>query len=128
MWPNFMLYSTRPTQARASTVFHIINRPGRRGSNLPKAKPAPPGPDIPERNDGTLAILRQRPPGHVRRRHERPETCESAGRRVATYPGPGAHIPVDRYAPLAEFEPVTARYPVFRVDAVTTPTRTAQGR
>jgi deazaflavin-dependent oxidoreductase (nitroreductase family) len=30
-------------------------------------------------------------------------------------PGARPHVPVDRHAPVAEFEPVAARYPVFRV-------------
>lgn len=33
-------------------------------------------------------------------------------------PGARAHVPVDRHAPLAEFEAVAADYPVFRVVAV----------
>ena len=32
-------------------------------------------------------------------------------------PGARAHIPVDRRAPVEEFEPVAAHYPVFRVTA-----------
>lgn len=32
-------------------------------------------------------------------------------------PGGRPHIPVDRHAPLAEFERVAARYPVFRIHA-----------
>jgi deazaflavin-dependent oxidoreductase (nitroreductase family) len=32
-------------------------------------------------------------------------------------PGPRAHIPVDRTAPLAEFAKIAARYPVFRINA-----------
>jgi deazaflavin-dependent oxidoreductase (nitroreductase family) len=35
-------------------------------------------------------------------------------------PGARAHIPVDRRAPLAEFEPIAAKYPVFRVRADST--------
>jgi deazaflavin-dependent oxidoreductase (nitroreductase family) len=30
-------------------------------------------------------------------------------------PGARAHVPVDRHAPLEEFERIAARYPVFRV-------------
>lgn len=31
-------------------------------------------------------------------------------------PGGRSHIPVDHRAPAAEFEPIAARYPVFRID------------
>lgn len=36
-------------------------------------------------------------------------------RYLAVAPGGRAHIPVDRHAPLADFEAVAARYPVFRI-------------
>jgi deazaflavin-dependent oxidoreductase (nitroreductase family) len=45
-------------------------------------------------------------------------------RYLRTVPGARPHIPVDRNAPLAEFEAIAARYPAFRVEATTTPTRT----
>jgi deazaflavin-dependent oxidoreductase (nitroreductase family) len=32
-------------------------------------------------------------------------------------PGARPHIPVDRHAPVAEFEPIAAQFPVFRVTA-----------
>ncbi len=34
-------------------------------------------------------------------------------------PGGRPHVPVDRRAPLAEFERVANRYPVFRIRAAT---------
>ena len=36
-------------------------------------------------------------------------------------PGARAHLPVDKDAPLAEFERVSSRFPVFRVVARNTP-------
>ncbi len=33
-------------------------------------------------------------------------------------PGARPHIPVDKDAPLAEFEKIAAQYPVFRVEAI----------
>jgi hypothetical protein len=36
-------------------------------------------------------------------------------RYVAQVPGARPHIPVDRSAPVADFEAIAARYPVFRV-------------
>jgi hypothetical protein len=36
-------------------------------------------------------------------------------RYLAKAPGARPHIPVDRHAPLAEFEAISSRYPVFRV-------------
>jgi len=41
-------------------------------------------------------------------------------RYLRKVPGARPHVPVDRDAPLAEFEAIAARYPVFRVEAVTT--------
>ena len=40
-------------------------------------------------------------------------------RYLRTVPGARPHIPVDRNAPLAEFEAIAAHYPVFRVEAAT---------
>lgn len=37
-------------------------------------------------------------------------------RYLQKVPGARPHIPVDRHAPLAEFEAITARYPAFRVE------------
>jgi hypothetical protein len=34
---------------------------------------------------------------------------------LAVAPGARAHIPVDRQAPLAEFDRIAAQYPVFRI-------------
>ncbi len=36
-------------------------------------------------------------------------------RYLALAPGARAHVPVDRHAPLSEFEPIADRYPVFHV-------------
>ncbi|MCM4084837.1 nitroreductase/quinone reductase family protein [Paractinoplanes hotanensis] len=36
-------------------------------------------------------------------------------RYLAVAPGARAHVPVDRHAPLSEFERIAAGYPVFRV-------------
>ena len=38
-------------------------------------------------------------------------------RYLQVAPGARPHIPLDRRAPLAEFERIAALYPVFRVDA-----------
>jgi hypothetical protein len=38
-------------------------------------------------------------------------------RYLQVAPGARAHIPVDRRAPLADFERIAARYPVFRIHA-----------
>ena len=45
-------------------------------------------------------------------------------RYVRKVPGARPHIPVDRNAPLPEFEAIAARYPAFRVETVTTPVHT----
>lgn len=45
-------------------------------------------------------------------------------RYLQKVPGARPHIAVDRNAPLAEFEAIAARYPAFRVEAVTTSART----
>jgi len=36
-------------------------------------------------------------------------------RFLAVAPGARPHLPVDRHAPIADFEPIAADYPVFRV-------------
>jgi hypothetical protein len=75
--------------------------------------------------------------GRVTLRHRRGRSCqlievppaerpEILKRYVQKVPGARPHIPVDRYAPLAEFEAIATRYPVFRVD--TGPAETAPGR
>jgi deazaflavin-dependent oxidoreductase (nitroreductase family) len=42
-------------------------------------------------------------------------------RYLQKVPGARPHIPADRNAPLAEFRSIAARYPVFRVETLTTP-------
>ncbi len=44
-----------------------------------------------------------------------PERAPIIKRYLETVPGARPHIPVDRHAPLADFEAIAARYPVFRV-------------
>ena len=74
---------------------------------------------------GGLVTIRH---GRARARHlvEVPveERAPILKRYLQKVPGARPHVPVDRNAPLAEFEAIAARYPVFRVEAVTTPTRT----
>ncbi|MGZ6708536.1 MAG: nitroreductase/quinone reductase family protein [Solirubrobacteraceae bacterium] len=64
--------------------------------------------------------------GHVvlRHRHREPVRLEDVApearapilrRYLQVAPGARPHIPVDRRAPLAEFEAIAPRYPVFRV-------------
>jgi deazaflavin-dependent oxidoreductase (nitroreductase family) len=64
--------------------------------------------------------------GHARLRHGRIEqvlleevTVEERGRVLKAYlrlaPGARPHIPVERDAPLAEFEKIAAAFPVFRL-------------
>jgi len=63
------------------------------------------------------AVLRRR--GSRRVKLEEIEPAERAPilrRYLALAPGARPHIPVDRHAPLAEFERVAAAYPVFRID------------
>ena len=61
--------------------------------------------------------------GHGRREAARLEEVEPGARApilrryLEIAPGARPHIPVDRQAPLAEFERIAARYPVFRVGA-----------
>jgi hypothetical protein len=77
--------------------------------------------------------------GLVTIRHERARACHLVEipvekrasilkRYLQTVPGARPHVPVGRNAPLVEFEAIAARYPVFRVDAVTTPARTVKER
>ncbi|MEU7872636.1 nitroreductase/quinone reductase family protein [Dactylosporangium sp. NPDC049140] len=42
-------------------------------------------------------------------------------RYLQQVPGARPHVPVDRDAPLAEFEAIAARYPVFRIEPTTPP-------
>jgi len=46
-----------------------------------------------------------------------PERAPILRRFLEVAPGGRPHIPVDRRAPVAAFEPIAARYPVFRVRA-----------
>lgn len=68
------------------------------------------------RASGGHAVLR-----HGHREAVRLEEVDSASRApilkryLRLAPGARAHIPVDPQAPLADFETVTPRYPVFRV-------------
>ncbi|GAA1699749.1 hypothetical protein GCM10009733_111980 [Nonomuraea maheshkhaliensis] len=67
---------------------------------------------------GGRAVLR-----HGRRENVRLVEVEPAERApilrryLALAPGARPHIPVDRHAPLADFEPIAARFPVFRITA-----------
>jgi deazaflavin-dependent oxidoreductase (nitroreductase family) len=74
---------------------------------------------------GGLVTIRH---GRARPRHlvEVPveERAAILKRYLQKVPGARPHIPVDRNAPLVEFEAIAARYPAFRVEAVTTPART----
>lgn len=67
---------------------------------------------------GDRAVLR-----HGRRRNVRLIEVEPAGRAailrryLALAPGARPHIPVDRHAPLKDFESIAPRFPVFRITA-----------
>lgn len=69
---------------------------------------------------GGLATIRH---GRARRCHlvEVPvaERAPILKRYLQKVPGARPHIPVDRTAPLSEFEGIAARYPAFRVDPLT---------
>jgi deazaflavin-dependent oxidoreductase (nitroreductase family) len=75
--------------------------------------------------------------GLVTIRHERARACHLVEvpveerapilkRYLQKVPGARPHVPVGHNAPLVDFEAIAARYPVFRVDAVTTPARTVK--
>ena len=49
-------------------------------------------------------------------------------RYLAVAPGARAHVPVDRRAPLEEFERIAVQIPVFRVTADTSNPREIAGR
>ena len=60
----------------------------------------------------------------LRRRHRQQVRLEDVDRRaralilrryLALAPGARPHLPVDRHAPLEEFERIAAEFPVFRV-------------
>jgi hypothetical protein len=66
--------------------------------------------------------------GHAVLRHGRSETIRLTEvpaadrapilrRYLQVAPGARPHIPVDRKAPLADFEPISPDYPVFRITA-----------
>ncbi|MEV0169458.1 nitroreductase/quinone reductase family protein [Nonomuraea fuscirosea] len=67
---------------------------------------------------GGRAVLR-----HGRRRSVRLIEVEPAGRApilrryLALAPGARPHIPVDRHAPLEDFESIAPQFPVFRITA-----------
>jgi deazaflavin-dependent oxidoreductase (nitroreductase family) len=69
--------------------------------------------------------------GRVTIRHGRARACQLVEVPVAErapilkrylrkVPGARPHIPVDRTAPLSEFEAIAARYPIFRVEPAAT--------
>jgi hypothetical protein len=68
---------------------------------------------------GGRAVLR-----HGRREAVRLEEVEVGARApilrryLECAPGARAHLPVDRHAPLAEFERIAGQFPVFRISAV----------
>ena len=70
---------------------------------------------------GGQAVLR-----HGRREAVRLEEVDPSARApilqryLQVAPGGRPHIPVDRHAPLADFERIAARYPVFRIHAGST--------
>jgi deazaflavin-dependent oxidoreductase (nitroreductase family) len=67
---------------------------------------------------GGEAVLRQGRPEAVRLEEVDPAVRAPILKRyVELAPGGRPHIPVDRRAPVAEFEQVAARYPVFRITA-----------
>jgi deazaflavin-dependent oxidoreductase (nitroreductase family) len=74
---------------------------------------------------GGLVTIRH---GRARARHlvEVPveERAPILKRYLRKVPGARPHVPVNRNAPLAEFEAIAARYPAFRIETVTTPART----
>ncbi|RNL87008.1 nitroreductase/quinone reductase family protein [Halostreptopolyspora alba] len=65
---------------------------------------------------GMRAVLRHRDSRHVRLEEvDRTTTAPILRRYIAAAPGARPHIPVDRRAPLEEFERIAPRYPVFRI-------------
>ena len=55
--------------------------------------------------------------GFLAHQEETGVSLEALGGYVELAPGGRPHIPVDRRAPVADFEQVAGRYPVFRVTA-----------
>ncbi len=67
---------------------------------------------------GGLAVLRHRHREAVCLEQVDPRVCAPILRRyLQVAPGARPHIPVDRRAPLVDFERIAAQYPVFRVRA-----------
>ncbi|HEX8971878.1 nitroreductase family deazaflavin-dependent oxidoreductase [Oryzihumus sp.] len=64
------------------------------------------------RGRATPVLLVEVPPG---------ERAPILRRYLDLAPGARPHIPVDRHAPLADFEAVAARFPVFRVEPAEPP-------
>jgi hypothetical protein len=65
---------------------------------------------------GGQAVLRHRQPEAIRLVEVGPaERAPVLRRYLECAPGARPHIPVDRRAPVAEFERVAAQYPVFRI-------------
>lgn len=72
------------------------------------------------RASGGRAVLRHGRREAVRLEEVDPRVRAPILRRyLQVAPGARSHIPVDRRAPLAEFERIASRYPVFRVGAAT---------
>jgi deazaflavin-dependent oxidoreductase (nitroreductase family) len=65
---------------------------------------------------GGRAVLRRRAREQVQLEEVDPSLRAPILRRYLTVaPGARAHLPVDRHAPLEEFERIAAQYPVFRI-------------
>ncbi|MCK2217314.1 nitroreductase family deazaflavin-dependent oxidoreductase [Actinomadura sp. ATCC 31491] len=64
-----------------------------------------------------LAVLRHGTREHVRLVELPPaERAPVLRRYLAVAPGARPHLPVDRWAPLADFDAIAGQYPVFRVE------------
>jgi len=65
---------------------------------------------------GGRAVLRRRGREQVRLDEVEPgDRAPILRRYLAVAPGARPHLPVDRHAPLAEFERIAGQYPVFRI-------------
>jgi hypothetical protein len=77
---------------------------------------------------GGLVTIRR---GRARARHPVEVPAEERAPILTRYlqkvPGARPHLPIGRNAPLAAFEAIGAGYPVFRVEAATTPARALKG-
>jgi hypothetical protein len=68
------------------------------------------------RSAGGRAVLRRRHPESVHLEEVEAGACAPILRRyLAVAPGARPHIPVDRHAPLKEFERIAAQFPAFRI-------------